>query len=29
MQKILALLGLIALWLAGAVATVSNLMSPP
>ena len=29
MKKILALLGLIALWLAGSVATVSNLISPP
>jgi hypothetical protein len=29
MQKILAVLGLIALWGAGVVATVSNLVSPP
>ena len=29
MQKILALLGLVALALTGGVATVSNLISPP
>jgi hypothetical protein len=29
MQKILALLGLIVLWLTGGVASVSNLISPP